>query len=130
MKGYHIGSVTGDRYGGEWPREQFRKLGGVDYRTAEKTKSEIYLELLPAINSGKVELLDSKRLLAQLRILERRTSRSGKDSIGHAPGAHDDLINAAAGALVLSAKPKLVDAVPTCVEGDGYWDAIRSPWPP
>jgi hypothetical protein len=32
--------------------------------------------------------------------LERRTSRAGKDSIDHPPGAHDDIANAAAGALV------------------------------
>ena len=32
--------------------------------------------------------------------LERRTHRSGKDSIDHAPGGHDDLANAVAGALV------------------------------
>jgi hypothetical protein len=33
--------------------------------------------------------------------LERRTSRGvGKDSIDHAPGGHDDRINAIAGAAV------------------------------
>jgi hypothetical protein len=32
--------------------------------------------------------------------LERRTSRGGRDSIDHAPGSHDDLANAAAGAIV------------------------------
>jgi hypothetical protein len=49
-----------------------------------------------------VKLLDNDRLLAQLTRLERRTARSGKDSIDHAPGAHDDLANAAAGVLVLA----------------------------
>ena len=39
------------------------------------------------------------RLINQLCGLERRTSRAGKDSITHAPGAHDDVANAAAGAL-------------------------------
>jgi hypothetical protein len=29
--------------------------------------------------------------------LERRTARGGRDSIDHAPGAHDDLANAVAG---------------------------------
>ena len=101
LKRYRVGTVQGDRYAGEWPREQFRKHG-VDYKPAEKTKSEIYLELLPALNSGKVELLDSKRLGSQLVGLERRTSRSGRDSIDHAPSTHDDVVNAAAGALVLA----------------------------
>lgn len=42
-------------------------------------------------------------LVNQLCGLERRTARSGKDSIDHAPGAHDDLANAAAGALTMAA---------------------------
>ena len=50
---------------------------------------------------GAVELLDCPRLSAQLCSLERRTARGGKDSIDHPPGGHDDLVNAAAGALVL-----------------------------
>ena len=99
LKAYRLSTVTGDRYGGEWPREQFRKRG-IEYRPAEKTKSELYLELLPAINSGKVELLDNTRLLAQLHSLERRTSRIGRDTVDHGPGGHDDLANAVAGALV------------------------------
>jgi hypothetical protein len=39
-------------------------------------------------------------LIAQLLGLERRTARSGKDSIDHAPGGHDDVANAAASALL------------------------------
>ena len=60
---------------------------------------------MPAINSGRVDLLDSDRLVAQLIGLERRTARAGKDSIDHAPAGHDDLANAVAGAvhMVLSA---------------------------
>ena len=56
--------------------------------------------MLPAINSGKVELLDNVRLVTQLKNLERRTSRMGRDVVDHAPNTHDDLINAAAGVLV------------------------------
>jgi hypothetical protein len=37
-------------------------------------------------------------LVAQISGLERRTGRSGKDSIDHAPNGHDDLANAVAGA--------------------------------
>jgi len=48
-------------------------------------------------------LLDVPRLASQLCGLERRTARGGKDSIDHGPGAHDDLANAAAGALLLAA---------------------------
>lgn len=98
-KDYGCSVVTGDRYAGEWPREQFQKHG-VTYKTSDKPKSAIYGELLPLINSGKVELLDNELLHRQLLNLERRTSRAGKDSIDHPLGAHDDIANAAAGALV------------------------------
>lgn len=30
---------------------------------------------------------------------ERRTARGGRDSIGHAPGAHDDVANSVAGVV-------------------------------
>ena len=99
LEAYQVSTVSGDRYAGEWPREQFRKHG-IDYLPSEKAKSELYLELLPAINSGLVDLLDNPRLLSQLRGLERRTSRIGRDAVDHGPGAHDDLANAVAGALV------------------------------
>jgi hypothetical protein len=99
IKSYGLSTVTGDRYAGEWPREQFSKYG-VHYKTADKPKSAIYGELLPLINSGKVELLDNELMIRQLLNLERRTSRAGKDSIDHPPGAHDDIANSAAGALV------------------------------
>ena len=45
-----------------------------------------------------------KRLIVQLTQLERRTARGGKYSIDHTPGAHDDLANAVAGALVTAFK--------------------------
>ena len=99
LKSYGVSAVTGDRYAGEWPREQFRK-NGIEYITSDKNKSDIYRELLPLLNGGKVELLDNARLVSQLCSLERRTARGGRDSIDHARGSHDDLANAAAGALV------------------------------
>src|SRR5437868_12238462 len=46
-----------------------------------------------------VDLLEDARLLAQIVGIERRTARGGRDSIDHAPGAHDDVANAAAGAI-------------------------------
>ena len=35
----------------------------------------------------------------QLASLERRTARGGRDSIDHAPGAHDDIANVIAGVV-------------------------------
>lgn len=107
LKRYKVARVRGDHYAGEWPRARFR-AEGITYETSDESKSLIYQEWLPLINSGKVELLDIPRLVNQACGLERRTSRAGKDSIDHAPGGHDDVVNAAAGALVMVvAKPQL-----------------------
>lgn len=103
IKSYGLSEVTGDAYAGEWPRERFRRHG-ISYRCSDKSRSEIYLELLPLINSARVELLENTKLLAQLTGLERRTSPSGRETIDHAPGGHDDLANAAGGALVAASK--------------------------
>jgi hypothetical protein len=98
LQRYRVNVVVGDRYAGEWPRERFLKLG-VKYRVADKTKSELYQEFLPLITSKQCELLDNPRLVNQLCSLERRTGRSGKDTIDHPPRSHDDLANCVAGAL-------------------------------
>ena len=64
-----------------------------------KNQSRTYTAiLLPLFNSGRIVLPKSDRLVNQLSGLERRTARSGKDSIDHAPGTHDDFANAVAGA--------------------------------
>jgi hypothetical protein len=103
LRSYGITRVHGDRFAGEWPRERFR-VHGIEYAVAAKPKSDLYRDLLPLLNAGRVELLAQKRLVAQLCSLERRTARGGRDSIDHAPGAHDDVANAAAGAAVLAAQ--------------------------
>ena len=97
LKTYRIAHVHGDRYAGEFPRELFRKRS-IAYQCAEKPKSDLYRDLLPLLNSGRIVLPKSERLVNQLCGLERRVSRSGKDSIDHGPGSHDDLANAVAGA--------------------------------
>jgi hypothetical protein len=93
---YGVSEVRGDAYGAVWVQESFQKLG-IGYRLSDKNRSQIYSELLPAINSREVSLLDDRRLVAQLTGLERRTARSGKDTIDHPPNQHDDVANAAAG---------------------------------
>ena len=108
LKRYRIVKVTGDRYAGEWPREQFRKLG-ISYEPAAEPKSDLYRDLLPAINSRRIDLLDHPRLVNQLVSLERRTARGGRDSIDHAPGAHDDIANVVAGVSAMFAKQSNYD---------------------
>jgi hypothetical protein len=127
LKRYGISTVTGDRYAGEWPRARFAQCG-VEFSQSARPKSDLYGDLLPLINARRVELLDLPRLSRELIGLERRTARSGRDSIDHAPGAHDDLVNAVAGVLVgldLDRRPVLVR--PADLTGDGD-EASEPPW--
>jgi hypothetical protein len=104
LKSYRCHKVTGDRYGGEFPREQFRKRG-ITYNVSERVKSDIYVDFLPLLNSGRVMLPRNEKLVRQLCSLERTTVRgSGKDTIDHPRdrGMHDDVANAVAGAAVLA----------------------------
>ncbi|MCH8096791.1 MAG: hypothetical protein IID53_06910 [Proteobacteria bacterium] len=80
-------------------------MHGITYETSELTKSDIYINALPLFNAGRAEILDIPRLINQLCALERRTSRQGKDSVDHPPGAHDDVANVVAGVLCLCDKP-------------------------
>ncbi len=70
------------------------------------TISQLYQNLLPLLTSGRADLLDEPRLIAQLVGLERRTARGGRDSIDHPPGGRDDAANAVAGALLSAHRKK------------------------
>ena len=106
MAMYKIRECHGDHYAAEWPVQMFRDHGGVTYHKSEFPKSDLYLQALPLITSGKVELPEHKRLIGQLRGLERRTARSGKDSVDHAPRGKDDVSNAVCGVLALLARKR------------------------
>jgi hypothetical protein len=93
--------VRGDAYAGEWPREQFRKHG-VAYELSEKNRSELYLDLIPVVNSKRCELPDNRKLIDELRRLERRRGKTGKDSVDHPGQLSDDLANATAGAISMA----------------------------
>jgi hypothetical protein len=108
LKSYRVTEVHGDRYAGGWPRERL-KVHGVGYIVAEKPKSDLYRDLLPALNAHRVELLDLPRLAGQLASLERRTARSGKDSIDHPPGQHDDVANCVAGVCAVLGEARPID---------------------
>jgi len=119
---YRIGSVDGDNYAGEWPKEQFRKHG-IAYKLSELHKNEIYRDALPLFNSGRARLVDVPVLKRQLSHLERKTSRAGRDSIDHPRGAHDDVANAACGALLMFGGAKGHDFTYSwAVEDDRYHD--------
>jgi hypothetical protein len=97
FKQYRVCEVRSDRYGAEWVTEAFRKHE-ITVKQSELTSSELFIELLPLINSRQVVLLDNDRVTSQLVNLERRVGRTGRDSVGHPPGLHDDLAVVVAGA--------------------------------
>jgi len=98
LKSYCISKVVGDHYGGEFVKEPFRRHG-ISYEVCKSPKSDLYRDLLPLLNSGRIVLPRHDRLIAQIVGLERRVSRAGRDSIDHAPGAHDDLANSVGGVV-------------------------------
>jgi hypothetical protein len=99
LKDYHISKVKGDRYGAEWVSSAFKNQG-ISYETSELDKSSIYLEMLPSFAERRVTLINDKRLITELRMLERKPRSGGKaDIVDHAPNMHDDAANAACGAL-------------------------------
>jgi hypothetical protein len=99
LKAYRIKKIIGDRYAGAWPEQEYRKYN-ITYQAAEKDKSGLYLDFLPLALSGSVELLDNKQLFTELRSLERRTRKGGRDLVDHPPKGHDDLVNSVAGVCV------------------------------
>lgn len=99
LREYGLQKVVGDRYAGEWVPAAFRKRG-VTYEASERSRSEIYLEVLPSFSRGTIELLDIPALRTQLLLLERKTHAGGRDSVDHPRGAHDDIANSVCGALL------------------------------
>jgi hypothetical protein len=105
LRSYRLTDVTADKYAAGFAVDAFAKCG-IKLRHSERDRSAIYSETLPLFMSGRVRLLDHKRLVTQFASLERRTMPGGRDRIDHGVGGHDDLCNAAAGALVLAATRK------------------------
>lgn len=95
---YRIGEVVGDNYAGEWVAQAFR-TAGVRYRRCEIAKSGLYLEGLPVFMRGGISIPQEPTLIRELRLLERRTTRSGRDSVDHGQAGSDDFANVLFGAM-------------------------------
>jgi hypothetical protein len=111
LRDYGCREVTGDNHAKGFVSAAFNGEG-VKFVASALSKSDIFSELLPLVNTTVIELLDLPTLRTQLLALERRSMRGGRDSIDHPRGGHDDVANAAAGALVhvtgVGTKPKKV----------------------
>lgn len=102
---FNLNRVMGDNFAAEFTAAAFERCG-IRYTKCDKVKSTLYLELLPRICSGEVELLDNEVLVEQLSGLERRVRSGGKDVVEHKSKKHDDLANVVAGIAHTAAIPR------------------------
>lgn len=109
LTAYGVRKVWLDRYAGSWPSDEFARHG-IEAEPAKDARTGLYLDTLAALNSDRVELPPDNRMLQQFVGLERRKARSGRETVDHPPGGHDDRANAVAGLVAhLSAAPKIPD---------------------
>jgi hypothetical protein len=95
---YGVGAAQGDNYSAQWVAGAWRQAG-IGYQPSDIPKSAIYLETLPLWTRGLISMPDHKALVRELRLLERHTHRSGKDSVDHGRNGADDHANAVCGLL-------------------------------
>jgi hypothetical protein len=138
---YQCFEVFGDAYGREWVTSAFREHGisyvspTRDGSEAKLSKSELFLEMLPTVNSRQCVLLHNDRLERQLCLLERSVmGASGRERVDHPRGSHDDLANTAAGALVMARQRGVIPALrylPPYADDGGHtpFDAIENKRP-
>jgi hypothetical protein len=97
LREYRLSSVTSDRFAKGFVSELLRD-NRISYVESDESTSDNYLQFLTVINSGRCLLLDNKRLVSQLAMLERRPSKTGaRDLVTHPHGAHDDVATSVAG---------------------------------
>jgi len=113
-KRYRCRKVVGDHYSGEWVKRAFEK-SGVQYEAAGKSKSQLYLETSVLFAEGAASIPNHATLIAELRGLERRSHRSGKDSVDHGPAGHDDAANSVCGALWLLRQGRKIWVLPDSI---------------
>jgi len=100
LREYRIKKLSGDNYSAAWVETAWR-AEGITYLRSELAKSALYLESLPLFVRGVVSIPDHSLLTRELRLLERRTSRIGKDVVDHGKSGSDDYANSLCGLINL-----------------------------
>jgi hypothetical protein len=131
---YKCRSVTGDNFAKDWVANAYRSCG-LEYRRSPLTRSDLYLEGRIYFARSLINIPNNPVLVRELRFLERRVSKTGRDQVSHpvAGGTHhDDHANALFGAMYLCAKaaqrvkPKIVS--PSVFSNGNWWnDPAASP---
>jgi hypothetical protein len=100
IRQYGIREITSDFYSAQWAETTWT-ASGIKFIRSKLNRSELYIEALPLFTRGAISIPDHARLRKELRLLERRTSRLGKDAVDHPKRGSDDYANAMAGAARL-----------------------------
>ena len=79
-------------------------------------KSQLYIEALPIFMRQALSIPNHPKLIRELRLLERRTSRLGKDVVDHGKRGSDDFANSVAG--LLRTLTSAVDITMSWIEGE------------
>lgn len=103
LKTYRIYEVSGDRYSANFVKDAF-EAEGIRYTASDQNASELFIEFGGLLSAGRVEILDDQKLFGELRLLERKPGRGGRDRVGHPSRGHDDHAVACAGAMVKLSK--------------------------
>jgi terminase large subunit-like protein len=103
LRAYGVREVIGDRYSAAWVFSAFRDAG-IKYLVSKPSASELYLEALPLFSRRHITIPNHAPLLRELRLLERTTHRSGRDTVTHPRNAHDDLANSLCGCAAFAMK--------------------------
>jgi hypothetical protein len=106
LRDFGLRSVQADRHGRGPFAEAFLRHG-IGYAADAPSKSNLYADFVAAISSRSIDLLDLPRLRTQIQGLEAQGMSGGYEKIGmprarDGKALHDDLVNAAAGALALA----------------------------
>jgi hypothetical protein len=125
LKDYGITEVTGDGYSESWVETAFQDEG-ITYARAEKNKSALYLEALPLFMRGAVSIPDFQPMLRELRLLERSTHRSGRDTVDHGRNGSDDYANALCGCAVHAVNAGYDTSIAWVSGGDEVSDEDRN----
>jgi hypothetical protein len=106
VRQYGCREIVADNYAAEWTSRAWSNEG-IRFERSKLSRSELYLEMIPAFTRELISLPNHPRLLKELRLLERRTSRIGRDVVDHGRNGSDDYANSCAGvAAIVSARPR------------------------
>ena len=115
LKDYRVHQIVGDNYSAEFVSSAFTRLG-IKYIKSEMNKSQCYLEMLPLFMRQNLSIPNHPRLLRELRLLERRASRMGRDVVDHPINSSDDYANSLA--VCLQCMARRIDVDMKWVDGD------------